>query len=51
MLCGDCDVTVKLLINECSKITQKKKRTKDKWVEKMFGLELCKGFDFYYATK
>ena len=48
---GDIDETVAHKMNECSKLAQKKYKTKPDCLGKAIHWELCKKFIFNYATK
>ena len=41
-LCGDRDVTINHIISECSKLVQKKYKTRHEWVGKGINWKLCK---------
>ena len=45
-LCGDRDKTINHIINECSKLAQKKYKTRHDWVDKVIHREMCKKFKF-----
>ena len=48
---GDIDETINHIINECSKLVQKKYKTRYDWVGKVNHWELCKKISFDYTTK
>ena len=50
-LCGDRDETIKHIISEYSKLTQKEYKTRHDWVGKVIQLELCKKFEFDHWNK
>ena len=50
-LCGDKDETINHIINECSKLAQKKYKSKHDWVGKVIHLEMCKKFKFDNTNK
>ena len=46
-LCDARDETVNHIMSECSKLSQKKYKTKHEWVGKVVHWELCKRLKFY----
>ena len=50
-LCGDRDETINHIISECSKLAQKKYKTRHNWVGKVIHLEMCKKFKLYHTNK
>ena len=50
-LCSDRDETITHIINECSKLAQKKYKTRHDWVGKVIHRKLCKGFKFDHTNK
>ena len=51
MSCGDKDETNKHIISECSKLVQKKYKSRHNWVGKGIHRELCKKLKFEHTTK
>ena len=49
--CGDRDKTIKHIISEYSKLTQKEYQTRHNWVGKLVRWELCKKLKFDHTTK
>ena len=49
-LCGDRDETINL-VNECSKLAQKKYKTRHNWLGKVIHWKFCKKFKFDYMNK
>ncbi len=49
--CGDRDETIKHIISECCKLTQKEYKGRHDWVGKVIYWEMCKKFKFDHATK
>ena len=45
------DETMNHIITKCSKLAQKKYKTRHEWVGKVIHLELCKMFKFDYTIK
>ena len=50
-LCGDGDETIIHIISECSKIAQKKYKTRHDWVGKVIHGFMCKKFKFDHTNK
>ena len=50
-LCGDRDETINHIISECSKLAQKKYKTRHDWMGKVIHWEMCKKFKFDHANK
>ena len=50
-LCGDRDEIVNHIISECSKLAQKKYKTKHDWVGKVIHWEIYKKFKFDHTNK
>ena len=50
-LCGDRDETINHIISECSKLAQKKYKTRHEWVGKVIQWEMCKKFKFDHTNK
>ena len=50
-LSGDRDKTINHIISKCSKLTQKKNKTRHEWVDKVIHRELCKKLKFDYMNK
>ena len=50
-LCCDRVETINHIISECSKLAQKKYRTRHDWVGKVIHWEICKKFKFVHANK
>ena len=50
-LCGDRDETINHIISECSKLAQKKYKTRHDWVGKVINRETCKKFKFDRTNK
>ena len=50
-LCGDRDDTVNHIISECSKLAQKKYKSRHDWVGKVIYGELCKRLEFDHANR
>ena len=46
ILCGDRDETINHIISECSKLVQRKYKTRNDWVGKVIHREFCKKFKF-----
>ena len=50
-LCGDRDETINHIISECSKLAQRRYKTRHDWVGKMIHWEMCKKFKFDHTNK
>ena len=50
-LCRDRDETINHIISECSKLAQKKYKTRHDWVGKVIHWEMCKKFKFDHTNK
>ena len=50
-LCGDKDKTVKHIISECSKLTQKEYKTRYDWVGKVIPWKFCKRLKLDHVDK
>ena len=50
-LCGDRDETINHIISECSKLAQKKYKTRRDWVGKVIHWEMCRKFQFDHTNK
>ena len=50
-LFGDRDETINHMISECSKLAQKKYKTRHDWVGKVIHWEMCKKLKFDYRNK
>ena len=50
-LCGDRDETINHIISECSKLAQRKYKTRHDWVGKEIHWEMCKKFQFDHTNK
>ena len=50
-LCSDKDETINHIISECSKLAQKKYKTKYDWVGKVIHWEMCKKFKFNHTDQ
>ena len=50
-LCGDRDETINHIIRECSKLAQKKYKTRHDWVSKVIHREMCKKLKFDHTSK
>ena len=50
-LCGDREESINHIINECSKLAQKKYKARHDWVGKVIHWEMCKKFKFDHANK
>ena len=51
LIYGDRDKTINHITSKCSKLAQKKYKTRDDWVEKVIHWELCKRLKFDPNTK
>ena len=50
-LCGDRDEAINHIISICSKLAQKKYKTRHNWVGKVIHWEMCKKFQFDHMNK
>ena len=50
-LCGDRDITINLIVSECSKLAQKEYKDRHAWVGKVIIWEMCKKLKFDHANK
>ena len=50
MLCDERDEMINHIISECTKIAQKKYKTRSEWLGKVIHWELCKK-NFYHTNK
>ena len=50
-LCGDRDETVNHVLKECSKLAQRKYKTRHNWVGKVIHWEVCKKLNFDHTPR
>ena len=50
-LCGDRDETIKHILSECSKLTQREYKARHDWVGKVIHWKMCKNFKFDHFNK
>ena len=50
-LCGDRDETINHIISECSKLAQRKYKSRHDWDGKVIHWEMCKKFKFDHTNK